>query len=138
LGDARRETFAAQQHGSLQNTDSVLVQLEGILEGNQINLDLFRAAPAIHEPVRLSLELDDTYSSEEPIPVRVRADKEIESLSSLLVNVETGQQVARIELKADGDGLLQTELPPQARGAYRLTVSGDQWVNPVTDVLIVQ
>jgi pimeloyl-ACP methyl ester carboxylesterase len=82
-------TFAAERHGSLQNLDSALVQLAGVLTGRDTSV--FRGLPT----TRLGLDVDDLYGSDEPIAVRVRRRRAAEPPVG---QDEHGTEVARAEL----------------------------------------
>jgi len=143
LSRARREMFAAKQHSSLQNADEVLVQLEEILRGNDIDLELFQAASdetkGIEVGVRakLGLQIDDAYSVDEPIQIRVWSNPEVKFLRAHIVNTEGSNHPIVMHLTRKDDKMESEEfrLDP---GAYRVTVFGDEWVTPVTDVFVVQ
>jgi hypothetical protein len=135
LSQERREIFVSQQHGSLQNTQSVLVQLEGILEGNQIDLDIFKAAEPADEPIHLGIKLDDVYEKDEPIRAQIVADREHGALECKLIG-DTNGVISTVPVKTGGP-VTEVELPPQAAGFYRFSVSG-QGAFPVTDMFVVQ
>jgi pimeloyl-ACP methyl ester carboxylesterase len=123
-------TFAAERHGSLQNLDSALVQLAGVLTGRDTGA--FRALPA----TRLGLDVDDLYGTDEPIAVRVRSEDERAELV-LSVADEHGIEVARVALPSGLDEWRETELAPLPEGAYRVSVGGGPLVQPVTDRFVV-
>jgi pimeloyl-ACP methyl ester carboxylesterase len=123
-------TFAAERHGSLQNLDSALVQLAGVLTGRDTSV--FRGLPA----TRLGLDVEDLYGSDEPIAVRVRSEDE---RAELVVSVtdERGSEVARTALPSGLDEWREAELPPLPEGAYRIAVGGGPLVQHVTDRFVV-
>lgn len=126
--------FASERHGSLQNADPVLVQLEGVLSGLDIDLGRFRAVPG----ARLGLDLDDAYPAGEPVPLRVRSDGPLAGpLVAMAVDADTGREAARVPLGAGNEEWIEAETPPLAQGVYRLTVMGGGMVEPVTDVFAV-
>jgi pimeloyl-ACP methyl ester carboxylesterase len=123
-------TFAAERHGSLQNLDSVLVQLAGVLTGRDTGA--FRGLPAS----RLGLDLDDLYGADEPIPVRVRSEDQSAELVASIVD-ERGTEVARADLPRSIDEWREVELAPLPEGAYRITIGGGPLVAPVADRFVV-
>jgi hypothetical protein len=137
----RDEMYAAQRHASLQNTDTVLTHLEGVLTGNYLPLGDFRKAMDEAERerkgrVQLALDVEDLYAAAEPVTARVRPDAEAPGLRASLVSADTGAEVAAAPLRPEPEW--QTvELGPQPAGAYRLVVSGGDGVAPVADVLEV-
>jgi hypothetical protein len=136
LSDEHRETFAAQKHGCLHNSDVGWVQLDGILRSTQLDLSIFRAKPAARQQNRLRLVVDDAYQATEPIRVRVRPEFPVDALDGVVVDVEGGRNVA-LPLLAKGGEWLQGEAPPLPAGTYRITVSGARPVVPISDVFLV-
>lgn len=132
LSEAGRDMFSAARHASLQNNDGVLTQLHGILETGQIPLGQFRGAP-----IKLSVQLDDVYSLNEPVRLRARADlPETPPLSVLLTRIED-QSKQTLKMKPAADGWHELEPLPQPAGTYRAMVYGNVNVEPVTDVFMV-
>lgn len=129
--------YAATRHGSLQNADATLVQLNGILTGFNIDLDLFRKGDASPGLAHLSLDVDDLYWAGEPLNIRVRADREVSGLQATLVDASTGLEVARRPLVGEPGGWQQGELGAVGQGFYRVEVSGDESVLPVADIFEV-
>jgi pimeloyl-ACP methyl ester carboxylesterase len=123
-------TFASERHASLQNLDSVLVQLAGVLTGR--DTAAFRGLPA----TRLGLDLDDLYGADERITVRVRSEDQAAELSAWVVD-ERGVEVARTELARGIDEWRQVELGPLPAGTYRIGVAGGPLVQPVADRFVV-
>ena len=124
--------YSPERHASLQNDGDVLFQLRGILTQTFNPADWRDAARKIGQ----SLDVDDMYSSAEPIRVRTRPQ---EDPGVLLVaeaeNVETGEKTRR-QLTATGDGSYETELGPLPEGTYRVSALG-KTVEPVTDLVTV-
>lgn len=120
-------TFAAERHGSLQHNDGVLVQLAGLLSGQDTS--------RVRAGADAGLELDDAYGPGEPVAFRYRAADSMALLTAAVTAVETGAEVARLELGAAGDWR-GGELAPPPPGAYRITLAGEG-VEPVTDTFVV-
>ncbi|MDQ4081776.1 MAG: hypothetical protein M3123_02650 [Actinomycetota bacterium] len=127
--------FAAERHASLQNDEPVLVQLTGVLSGVDIDHEAFREAfPA----VGLSLEVEDVYSPEEPVPGRVRPEQPpSQPLTVEVENTETAAKVDRKTLRLQDDGVHAANLGPLPEGTYRLTASGAGPIKGVTDLFAV-
>jgi len=139
LGNRHLEVFASTRHASLQNADSVLVDLEGIVSGFAFDQDHWLSGRSGGRWAELSLEVDDLYLDSEPIRVRVEASLEVElALEARVRDSETGEIVRQVTLDADGDGEsgFTCEIPPLVAGAYELTVHGEG-VIPVTDAFAV-
>ena len=132
LSKDRRETFLAEQHASLQNFDAALNQLEGILTGNGLNLELIKA-----EEVRLGLSIEDVYDSKEPINIRVRPDRPVADLRATIVDTGESRGPVFKNLKPV-DGWMETECFELKPGTYRVKVAGGPEVSPVTDIFLVQ
>jgi hypothetical protein len=133
--DDQGAAFSAERHASLQNDDHVLLQLTGVLTGNTIDWSRFRGAvPTID----VSLDVDDLYSSSEPIVVRARPERDpAEGLVAVAVDVETREERARQQLARGEDAWYQGELGPLPEGVYRVTTFGAGSVDPVTDLVTV-
>ena len=119
--------FAAERHGSLQANDGVLVQLAGLLSGQDTS--------RVRAGTDAGLQLDDAYGPGEPVAFRFRAADPMALLTAVVTEAGTGAEVARVELGAAGEWR-GGELAPPAPGAYRLTLDGDG-VEPVTDTFMV-
>ncbi len=126
--------FSSERHGSLQNEDSVLVQLKGVLSGLDLDFSMFRGfVPTIG----LGLDLDDVYDLGEPLRVRVRPEEEPpDALLAEAVDVETGEST-RATLERGADGWHEAEIGPLSEGVYRLTAFGTGAVESVSDVFAV-
>ena len=119
--------FAAERHGSLQNNDGVLVQLAGLLSGQDTS--------AVRAGTDAGLELDDAFGPGEPVAFRFRAADPMAPLTAIVTAAGTGAEVARLELGAAGDWR-SGELAPPPPGTYRLALGGEG-VEPVTDTFVV-
>jgi pimeloyl-ACP methyl ester carboxylesterase len=119
--------FAAERHGSLQHNDAVLVQLAGLLSGQDTS--------RVRAGADAGLELDDAFGPGEPVAFRFRAADPMASLIALVTAAETGAEIARVELGAAAEWR-RSELAPPAPGTYRLTLAGEG-VEPVTDTFVV-
>jgi pimeloyl-ACP methyl ester carboxylesterase len=135
LSDAHREMYAGTKHGSLQNSDAALVHLRGALTSLGLSLGGFRAPAA--RATRLSLRVADAFWSDEPLRLRVRAEKPRVALKARVVDTGTGHVVARGTLWPADDGSWSFERPPLPAGTYRVTVTGGPGVEPVEDVFAV-
>lgn len=127
--------FSAERHASLQNDDHVLLQLTGILTGNTIQWDRFRGAVPM---IDVSLDVDDLCSAADPVVVRARPGADpVEEFVAIAVDVETGEQRAKLPLALADDGWYEAELGPLPEGVYRVTALGGGIVEPVTDLVTV-
>lgn len=133
LGRAGREVYVANRHACLQNSQSMLDHLTGLLSGLELNLDAYYGPLA----TRLALAMDDAYPTGDPILVRVwPEDAETVALSATVTDTH-GEVVLRVPLTPTGDGWWQAELGPRPEGAYRVVVGGEGAVDPVSDVFAV-
>jgi hypothetical protein len=126
--------FAGTRHASLQNTDAVLTQVRGWLTGQ--DLGGFRAGA----PVAVSVDLDDAYLTVEPVVVRVQPGEAGKDLRVRLEPIPSATpqppDALTVEVPAV-EGWREVELPPQPAGCYRITVFGDESVEPVEDLILV-
>jgi pimeloyl-ACP methyl ester carboxylesterase len=127
--------FASERHASLQNEEAVLVQMRGVMSGLDVDFPSFRDA---FPTIGLSLEVEDVYTAGEPVRIRVRPEEEPgEPLLVKVLDTETDQEVASGTLRPSDDGWHETELPPLAESAYRVSAYGSGRVEPVTDLFVV-
>jgi len=110
--------YAGSKHGSLQNTDSVIRQLKGVLTGFDLGLGDFRDAGMV------TLEVDDLYADGEPIQVRARPAAPDTPLSATIWRSGEADPVARLSLSAGDDGWQSATTGPLDEGAYRVIVGG--------------
>lgn len=132
LSNQDREVYIKERHGSLQNADHALSQLIGVLGRQSIDQSRFFAPAA-----GLSLDIDDAFLADEPVPVRVLPEVEWAQLTATVVSTETGSVAATSTLTPGDDGWHAAELGPLGSGTYRLTVRGESNIDPVTDVFAV-
>jgi pimeloyl-ACP methyl ester carboxylesterase len=119
-----------QRHGSLQNDESVLVQIKDALELPRSPL---RDGGA---DVRFGLDLEDLHLAGEPIPVAVAVDGDVPAPVVTVRDTATNEQLERRALPQVGDGTYAAELRPLTPATYRLTAEiGDS--KPVVDVFTV-
>ena len=119
--------FAAERHGSLQNNDGVLVQLAGILSGQDTS--------RVRAGTDIGLDIDDAFGPGEPVTFRARSKDPMAPLTAVLTAADQGQEVDRRSLGAAPDWQ-QAELAPLPPGTYRLTIAGEG-AEPVTDTFVV-
>lgn len=126
--------FAAQKHGSLQNTDGVLDQIFGILTGE--NIARWMGAK------RISVDVPEVIASQEKILIQAQAEDDDDTLP-LEVNIENEQgEICRPPelLKNLGQGQYEANVDGLPPGAYRVRVSSavsSRPVDPVTDLILV-
>jgi pimeloyl-ACP methyl ester carboxylesterase len=119
--------FAAERHGSLQNNDGVLIQLAGILSGQDTS--------RVRAGSDIGLDIDDAFGPGEPVTFRARSKDPMAPLTAVLTAADPGQEVDRCSLGA-APGWQQAELAPLRPGTYRLTIAGEG-AEPVTDTFVV-
>jgi hypothetical protein len=88
----------------------------------------------------MAVDIDDTYLNDEPITVRVRPSEpgtDIRARAECLTTPEPTKPEP-VTMAVDGaDDWQDIVLPPRPPGCYRITVSGDDDVEPVSDVVLV-
>lgn len=134
LADQDRETYAPDQHGSLQNATGPLTQLIGVLSAKPTST--FRAGQS-----GFGLQIDDVFAVDEPISATVTStDDPTRTINAEVVDAATGHTVIESQLEADGDGAYRSEWPPLPPGDYRIAVSAidpDSDSAPVHSVFMV-
>ena len=123
MSDSHREIYVAEQHGSLQDFDPALVNLIGVLTGQDIDLSQFNFAA-----LTLSLDIDDVYSADDVV---LRATPSIEApVRAKVYDAESGALAKELVFAPDGDVYVaRAQLPA---GTYRAKVTAEFAGNPVT------
>ncbi len=135
LSDAEDEVYAAEKHGSLQNTDGLLQNVKGVL--TRPSSDRLRDLRSSALGVSVALDVEDAFDAGEPVVVRAKPLEGAPALRVSLVNVATGESVVSTDPLGRGSEGWQVgeyDLPP---GAYRVTVEGAGKVTPVHDLFLV-
>ena len=134
-----RAMYPVARHGSLQNTNSVLDQICGILTPPR-GLDQVRGdvRAVVDDDVTLSLELDPLFGRDEPIRFAVKPSGGVAGLDAVIASTGGAAPLWSLSLEARGAEWISGEAPPLAPGVYRLTVSGDPTqVAPLTEIVTV-
>lgn len=136
VGDAPATLLTAGRHGELQHDDRALSYVLGLFTSLYLNADL--VAPPVRSKVGLDLLLDDVVAADAPIPVRVRPESaEVGALTASLEHAASGEVLERVGLAAGDDRWHAAWFTSVAPGLYRVRVSGDDVVQPVSDVMEV-
>lgn len=133
LSEEQNEIYAGTKHGSLQNSDENLRQLEGILSKLYLHLGGFLAPQPPTEVARLGLEVQDVYWTTEEVECRITAPSEDLKLD---LSVE-GVALNPLRARWSDDGYYVANLGRLQEGAYRVRVGGDTGIEPVSDVFCV-
>ena len=131
---AKREVYAAEMHGAIQNNDGTLAHLVGVLTADQVDWRKFQRADDL---ASLTLDLDDVVLPGESLRLHARAGEGQPRLRARLHSLSDGTDTDEVLTRDDarGEGWMSGEftLPP---GTWRITVHGDG-VAPVTDLVVV-
>lgn len=126
------EVYSTEAHSSLQNVDSLLVQLMGILSEMPAAEVSFRGDPLDG----FSLEVDDLAAPTEPLEVRVSTQSPAPRALVSATDVDTGATTTITIPLVDGEGA--GTLAPLPPGIYRVTVGDEEdMTRPVTDLVVV-
>jgi pimeloyl-ACP methyl ester carboxylesterase len=133
LGNQLIGSYAIEKHASLQNIDSVLTQVMGILTFKKTGTR--RDTPFDG----FSLQLDDAAVAAEPVPLTVRTAGPSNQVGITAVDADTGVKAGRVILDRNADGEFAGSLPPLAAGVYRVHVRdlSDAGLAPLHDLLTV-
>jgi hypothetical protein len=135
---ARDTMFAGTKHGSLQNTDTVLIQLRGALNSLYLDLGAFLAPPTY--ATRVALDVPDLSWEGESIVVHARPETE-EAIALNLVVERAGcpDVVSVTHLSPSGADGLETVLTGLPAGTYHIRIVGgdDTAVEPAEDSFAV-
>lgn len=129
---AKREIYAAESHGALQNADGPLANLKGILTADRIDFSKFRKDA---DGAMLTLDLDDVVLPGAPLTVRVRPSESNARVRVTLTAVDSGKVFEETLRRAPEPGWQQGvfKLEP---GVWRVTASAEK-ATPVTDLAVI-
>lgn len=132
LENDRREVYAAESHGALQNADGTLANLRGVLTRDAI---VFRQFQRAEDATTLTLELDDVILPGEPLALRVHPSEGQPKLTVTLTPLAGGEALVE-PLERDAEAGWQSgefSLPP---GLWRVTAHGEG-ATPVSELVVV-
>jgi hypothetical protein len=132
LGNRPPATYASERHASLQNFDPLLVQLNNTLSGLRIDLSAYYAVNTA-----VALDLDDVQAAGEPVMIRARPETEGVELTATVYAADRNEVLVRSLLVPANDGWDELQLDPLPPGIYRVRITGDLGVDPVTDLFAV-
>ncbi len=131
LGDAKREVYAAETHGALQNADGTLANLHGVLTRERIDFRRFQQAA---DAARLTLALDDVVLPGEPLRVRVRPSEGNAKVRLTLRSLADGR-VREESLRRDAEPRWQCGEFSLEPGIWRVTAQAEG-ATPVSDLAV--
>jgi Lecithin:cholesterol acyltransferase len=132
LGDAKREVYAAESHGAIQNADGTLANLKGVLTRDKIDFRKFQRA---EDAAMLCLDLDDVVLPGEKLKVRVRPSDGTPKLQVTLTPTGGGAPI-QAPLRRDPEPRWQFGEFSLAPGVWRVTAHGEG-ASPVSDLVVV-
>jgi pimeloyl-ACP methyl ester carboxylesterase len=128
-----KEMFANSKHGSIQNDDAVLTQLQGIVTG--LTLPWERYQRRVEGPA-VSLEVEDVYWDHEGVIVRTEQKNVGGDLYAVVADAATGFEVDRLKLIQQADGNYSADFGALGESNYQVTVSG-AGIQPIQDSFVV-
>jgi hypothetical protein len=132
LGDAKREVYAAEMHGALQNADGTLANLKGVLTRDRIDFRKFQRA---EDAAMLRLELDDVVLPGEKLKLRVRPSEGSPRVQVSITPLAGGAAV-EAALRRDAEPRWQSGEFALAPGVWRVTAHAPG-ATPVNDLVVV-
>lgn len=133
MEDQTGAVFAAEQHASLQNLQSVLTHVHGLITAVDFNSKKYRALPGV-----IGVEVDDAFETGEPVKVRARAENIGGDLLCRITDVQTETELANGKLARGVSQWRTAEFPPLPEGTYRVTViDTESKSEPVSDIFVV-
>jgi hypothetical protein len=132
LTKQHRTVFVAEVHGSLQNSRPMLDHLRELLAQGVVSSEAFRGPTT----KAVSLAVDDLYSSEEAVRLKVGCEDAQALLIVLVTETQSGRQVARIILNGAGKDMQTVDCGRLPEGTYRVRASGIDG-GSVSDVFVV-
>jgi hypothetical protein len=126
-----REIYAAEMHGSLQNSPGGLANLTGAL----IQPAPLHAALDDVADTGIRLDVDDVVEAGAPVTVRARAAGGDAAIEAVLTNTET-RETRRGSLQQEPESEWRSEKFDLYPGTWRVQVSSESH-SPVTDLVAV-
>jgi pimeloyl-ACP methyl ester carboxylesterase len=132
MDDAKREVYAAETHGALQNADGTLANLKGVLTRDKIDFRKFQRA---EDAAMLTLEVDDVVLPGEAVALRVRPSEGNPKISVTLTPLAGGAAL--------DEPLARDAVPGWQQGAFKLApgvwrvTAHAEGATPVSDLVVV-
>jgi pimeloyl-ACP methyl ester carboxylesterase len=133
LADQPVGTYATDKHGSLQNMDSILTQVAGVLTFRSTTFargDLFSG---------FELDLPDAVAHGEEVRFTARTFGGSDAISIDVVDADSDQTVVQTTVTADSEGQFNGVVAPLPHGVYRFELHDASLANlePVSDLFVV-
>ena len=132
MSDAKREVYAAETHGALQNADGTLANLKGVLTRDRIDFRKFQRA---EDAAMLRLEVDDVVLPGAALALRVRPSEGSPKISVTLTPLAGGAAIDE-PLARDAEPGWQQGAFNLAPGVWRVTAHAEG-ATPVSDLVVV-
>ncbi len=132
MSDAKREVYAAESHGALQNADGTLANLRGVLTRDEIDFRRFQRA---EDAATLTLQVDDVVLPGDALQLRVRPSEGNPKISVTLTPLAGGAALEEA-LSRDAEPGWQRGSFGLAPGVWRVTAHGDG-ATPVNELVVV-
>jgi pimeloyl-ACP methyl ester carboxylesterase len=128
-----RSAYFIECHGSLQNSDDCLTQVRNVIAVLRYGSS---PIPRAVTPYGISLHIKDLFEADDVvIAAKTKASS---PLYADIVDVQTENTVAKaVPLQLGANRRHSAKIDGLKSGVYRVTVSGDRSVRPVTDTFIV-
>ena len=133
MSEAKREIYAAESHGALQNADGTLANLRGVLTRDKIDLRKFQRA---EDAAMLTLDVDDVVLPGEALTVRVRPSQGNPKVSLRLTPLGAGGAESEERLARDAEPGWQRGRFVLEPGVWRITAMAEG-ANAVSDLVVV-
>jgi hypothetical protein len=133
MSEAKREIYAAESHGALQNADGTLANLRGVLTRDKIDLRKFQRA---EDATMLTLEVDDVVLPGEALVARVRPSQGNPKVSLRLTPLGAGGSESEERLTRDAEPGWQSGRFALEPGVWRVTALAEG-ANSVSDLVVV-
>ena len=132
MNDAKREVYAAETHGALQNADGTLANLKGVLTRDRIDFRKFQRA---EDAAMLTLEVDDVVLPGAALALRVRPSEGSPKISVTLTPLAGGAAIDE-PLARDAEPGWQQGAFNLAPGVWRVTAHAEG-ATPISDLVVV-
>lgn len=132
MSDAKREIYAAEMHGALQNADGTLANLKGVLTRDKIDFRKFQRA---EDAAMLTLEVEDVVLPGEALALRVRPSEGNPKVAVTLTPLAGGAAFDET-LTRDAEPGWQQGAFDLAPGVWRVTAHAEG-ATPVSDLVVI-
>ncbi len=137
LSYERKETFLGTRHSSLQYAEALMLQLEGLVRDDGLDLRSFNSAVTASTAAFIRLDCEDVYLDGTAVRIRAKGSAQGRQLSFKVVDLATDEVTFDEFLDGDTNGAREVQLRLASGRAYRVRVASADGLTAAEDVFYV-